>query len=111
MGAEGLELGSSASRGRSGEKPQVRRSLEVLVLGCATMLGTHEGAATPWIVEASADLPAGMRLCIDDLRADALDDLVGRHALHIHAGHRAVVRPVGLTVSQPFATDVHQEVA
>lgn len=49
---------------------QVRRSLEVLVLACATMLGAHDGTATPWIIEARADLPAGMRVALDDLRAD-----------------------------------------
>jgi hypothetical protein len=49
---------------------QLRRSLEVLVLACATLLAAHEKQATRWIVEARADLPAGMRLAVDDLRAD-----------------------------------------
>jgi len=34
------------------------------------MLGAHEPEASRWIVEARADLPAGMRLAIEDLRAD-----------------------------------------
>ncbi len=45
-----------------------------LALVCATMLGAGAGGGggepTRWIVEARADLPAGMRLAVEDLRAD-----------------------------------------
>ncbi len=40
------------------------------MLACATMLAAHDGSAAPWIIEVRADLPAGIRLAIDDLRAD-----------------------------------------
>ena len=41
-----------------------------LVIACATMLGARDGDATRWIVEAHTDLPMGMRLAVEDLRAD-----------------------------------------
>jgi len=49
---------------------QVRRSLEVIVLACATLLAAHAARETRWVIEAHADLPAGMRLAVDDLRRD-----------------------------------------